>query len=65
MKTLYGDLPLTVGNGKVVGYNLSELKEKEIPFLRRKIGFVFQDFKLLSDRSVNENMLLAQKAYFH
>ena len=62
MKTLYGDLPLTVGNGKVVGYNLSELKEKEIPFLRRKIGFVFQDFKLLSDRTVNENMLFVLKA---
>jgi cell division transport system ATP-binding protein len=62
MKTLYGDLPLTEGEGKIVGYDLSHLKEKEIPFLRRKIGIVFQDFQLLHDRSVNENMLFVLKA---
>ena len=45
MKTLYGDLPLSKGNGAIVGYDLLTLKEKEIPFLRRKLGVVFQDFK--------------------
>lgn len=62
MKTLYGDLPLTVGSGNIVGYDLLNLKETEIPFLRRKIGIVFQDFQLLPDRSVNENMLFVLKA---
>jgi cell division transport system ATP-binding protein len=57
MKTLYGDLPLTVGTGNIVGYDLLNLKEDDIPFLRRKIGIIFQDFQLLPDRSVNENML--------
>jgi cell division transport system ATP-binding protein len=57
MKTLYGDLPLTKGNGHIVGYDLGNLKEKEIPFLRRKLGVVFQDFKLLNDRTVKENLL--------
>jgi cell division transport system ATP-binding protein len=62
MKTLYGDLPLTEGSGTVVGYDLVNLKEDDIPFLRRKIGIVFQDFQLLPDRSVNENMLFVLKA---
>lgn len=62
MKTLYGDLPLSEGEGKIVGYDLLHLKEKEIPFLRRKIGIVFQDFQLLNDRSVKENMLFVLKA---
>ncbi|RAR75336.1 cell division ATP-binding protein FtsE [Flavobacterium aciduliphilum] len=62
MKTLYGDLPLMDGEGSVVGYDLTTLKESDIPFLRRKIGVVFQDFKLLSDRNVNENMLFVLKA---
>ncbi|RXR23521.1 cell division ATP-binding protein FtsE [Flavobacterium stagni] len=62
MKTLYGDLSLTVGEGYVVDYDLPTLKEKDIPFLRRKLGVVFQDFKLLPDRSVNENMLFVLKA---
>ena len=62
MKTLYGDLQLTVGSGNIVGYDLLNLKEDEIPFLRRKIGIVFQDFQLLPDRSVNENMLFVLKA---
>src|SRR5688572_25703114 len=52
MKTLYGDLPLTEGEGHIVEFDLAALKESEIPFLRRKIGIVFQDFKLLPDRSV-------------
>ena len=55
LKTIYGDLSLTQGTGKVAGFNLTELKRKEIPFLRRKLGIVFQDFQLLSDRTVFEN----------
>ncbi|MFZ4672479.1 MAG: cell division ATP-binding protein FtsE, partial [Flavobacterium sp.] len=62
MKTLYADLPLTEGEGKIVGYDLAHLKEDEIPFLRRKLGIVFQDFLLLPDRSINENMLFVLKA---
>ncbi|MEP1489693.1 MAG: ATP-binding cassette domain-containing protein [Algibacter sp.] len=62
MKTLYGDLPLTEGKGHIVDYNLKTLKEKEIPFLRRKLGVVFQDFKLLSDRTINDNLLFVLKA---
>ncbi len=62
MKTLYGDLPLTVGTGSIVDFDLIKLKEKEIPFLRRKIGIVFQDFKLLNDRTVYNNLLFVLKA---
>lgn len=62
MKTLYGDLPLTQGQGHVVDYDLAALKERDIPFLRRKLGVVFQDFKLLPDRSIQENMLFVLKA---
>lgn len=56
MKTLYGDLPLKEGEGNIVGYDLATLKENDIPFLRRKLGVVFQDFKLLNDRTVQENL---------
>ncbi len=56
MKTLYGDLPLREGQGQIVGYDLATLKEKDIPFLRRKLGVVFQDFKLLNDRTVSDNL---------
>ena len=62
MKTLYGDLELQKGEGAVVDYDLKKLKEKEIPFLRRKIGIVFQDFKLLNDRNVSDNLLFVLKA---
>ncbi len=62
MKTLYGDLPLIEGEGSIVDYNLRNLKEKDIPFLRRKLGVVFQDFKLLNDRNVKENLLFVLKA---
>jgi cell division transport system ATP-binding protein len=62
MKTLYADLPLTEGTGSIVEYDLATLKEHDIPYLRRKIGIVFQDFKLLPDRSVNENMIFVLKA---
>lgn len=62
MKTLYGDLPLTKGEGNIVGYDLPSLKEKDIPFLRRKLGVVFQDFKLLNDRTVKDNLLFVLNA---
>lgn len=62
MKTLYADLPLKKGKGIAVGFSLENLKEKNIPFLRRKIGIVFQDFKLLSDRSVFANLEFVLKA---
>ncbi len=62
MKTLYADLPITEGEAHIVDFDLHGLKESEIPFLRRKIGIVFQDFKLLPDRSVFDNMLFVLKA---
>ena len=62
LKTLYADLDLTEGEGCVVGYDLNTLKESDIPYLRRKLGVVFQDFKLLPDRSVKENLLFVLKA---
>lgn len=62
MKILYGDLTLTEGEGHIVGFNLKGLKDKDIPFLRRKLGIVFQDFKLLTDRTINENLLFVLKA---
>ncbi|SFN82199.1 cell division ATP-binding protein FtsE [Salegentibacter flavus] len=62
MKTLYGDLPLTEGEGTIVDYNLRTLKEKDIPYLRRKLGVVFQDFKLLTDRNIKNNLLFVLKA---
>lgn len=62
MKTLYGDLPLQIGQGSIVEFDLRKVKEKDIPFLRRKIGIVFQDFQLLNDRSVYENLFFVLKA---
>lgn len=62
MKTLYGDLPLTEGEGNIVDFDLRQLKENQIPFLRRKLGIVFQDFKLLNDRTVRDNLLFVLKA---
>lgn len=62
MKALYADLPLAAGEGKIVEFDLATIKENEIPFLRRKIGFVFQDFQLLPDRTVKDNLLFVLKA---
>ena len=62
LKTMYGDLQLTEGEGWVVGHNLKELTWKTVPFLRRNLGVVFQDFQLLTDRNVNENMKFVLKA---
>src|SRR5210317_874113 len=62
MKTLYGVLELTEGEGFIVDFNLRTLKENDIPFLRRKLGVVFQDFKLLNDRTVNGNLEFVLRA---
>ena len=62
LKTLYADLELTTGKAEVLGYKIHEIKEKEIPFLRRKIGVVFQDFQLLTDRTITENLYFVLKA---
>ena len=56
LKTLYGDLELTHGKGQIVGFDLTDLKDKNIPFLRRKLGIVFQDFKLLNELTIENNM---------
>ncbi|HLO91693.1 MAG TPA: ATP-binding cassette domain-containing protein [Lentimicrobium sp.] len=62
LKTLYAELPVNDGEAQVAGYNLNKIKKREVPYLRRKMGIVFQDFQLLSDRSVNENLLFVMKA---
>ena len=62
MKTLYADLDLVEGEGAIVDFNLRTLKESQIPFLRRHIGIVFQDFKLLPDRNIYNNLVFVLKA---
>jgi cell division transport system ATP-binding protein len=62
LKTLYGDLQLTDGEGMVAGYNLKDLDWKTVPFLRRNLGVVFQDFQLLTDRTVEDNLVFVLKA---
>ncbi|HUZ59000.1 MAG TPA: ATP-binding cassette domain-containing protein [Hanamia sp.] len=62
LKTLYGDLNLREGDGTVVGYNLRQLNWRNIPYLRRELGVVFQDFQLLTDRNVNNNLKFVMKA---
>ena len=62
IKTLNAHIPLKSGTGIVAGYNLMKLKAKEIPYLRRKLGIVFQDFQLLTDRTVNDNLLFVLRA---
>jgi len=62
LKTLYGELKLERGHGEIAGFTLETLKPKQIPHLRREIGIVFQDFQLLTDRSVYENLLFVLKA---
>jgi len=62
LKMLYADLPLIDGEGRVVGFDLKKIKRKEIPMLRRNIGIVFQDFQLLTDRSVMDNLTFVMKA---
>jgi len=62
LKVLYGDLPLSDGHGAIVGYDLKQLKDRNIPLLRRKLGVVFQDFKLLPDRTIFDNLEFVLKA---
>jgi cell division transport system ATP-binding protein len=62
IKTLNVELPLTKGEGKVAGFNLSDIKTREVPLLRRKLGVVFQDFRLLNDRNVYDNLSFVLKA---
>lgn len=62
LKTLYADLPLRLGDISVVGYNIREIKRREIPYLRRKLGIIFQDFQLFNDRTVAENLFFVMRA---
>jgi len=62
LKTLYGDIALREGDGQVAGFNLREMDWKKVPYLRRTLGVVFQDFQLLTDRNVNDNLKFVLKA---
>jgi cell division transport system ATP-binding protein len=62
LKTIYAELPVVTGSAVAAGFNLLTLRRKDIPFLRRKLGIIFQDFQLLMDRSVNENLLFVMRA---
>src|ERR1700740_1582500 len=62
LKTLYGELQLKEGEATVAGFNLKEMNWKKVPFLRRNLGVVFQDFQLLTDRNVHENLRFVLKA---
>jgi len=62
LKTLYAELPVIEGEASIAGYDLKTLKSKDIPFLRRRLGIVFQDFQLLEDRSVFDNLMFVLKA---
>jgi cell division transport system ATP-binding protein len=62
LKMIYGDLHISKGSGKVVGYDLGDIRATEVPYMRRKMGIVFQDFQLLTDRTVEENLRFVMKA---
>ncbi|MCC8427030.1 cell division ATP-binding protein FtsE [Mucilaginibacter sp. UR6-11] len=62
LKVIYGDLALNIGTGHACGYELDKITEKDIPFLRRKLGIVFQDFQLLTDRTVEQNLQFVMRA---
>ena len=62
LKTLYADLPLKSGIGEVCGFDLNRIRKSQVPYLRRKLGIVFQDFELLTDRSVNDNLEFVLRA---
>lgn len=62
LKTLYADLPLQMGEIKIAGFNINNIKRSQVPLLRRKLGIIFQDFQLLPDRTVGENLLFIMRA---
>lgn len=62
LKTLYGELKLELGNGEVAGFDLVKLKRRQVPKLRRRLGIIFQDFQLLTDRNAKENLLFVLRA---
>ncbi len=62
LKTLYADIPLRLGDVNIAGYSLKNIKSKDVPYLRRKLGIIFQDFELFNDRSVAENLEFVMKA---
>lgn len=62
LKTMYADLPLRLGDISVAGFNIREIKSSQVPMLRRKVGIIFQDFQLFTDRTVGENLLFVLKA---
>nr|MBC7614122.1 ATP-binding cassette domain-containing protein [Pseudopedobacter sp.] len=62
LKIIYGDLHVQNGDGHAVGYELKKLKENDVPFMRRKLGIIFQDFQLLTDRSIEQNLAFVLKA---
>lgn len=62
LKSIYADIPIASGSARVLDYDLTTIRQREIPYLRRHIGIVFQDFRLLSDRSARDNLLFVLKA---
>jgi len=62
MKTMYGELPIASGEAQILDYDLARLRRKQVPYLRRKLGVVFQDFQLLTDRNVEENLMFVLRA---
>lgn len=62
LKTLYADIPLVSGQIDIAGFNIQHIKRKQVPYLRRKLGIIFQDFQLFDDRTVAENLIFVMKA---
>ena len=62
MKTIYGALPITAGEARVLEYDMTKIRRRKLPYLRRRLGIIFQDYKLLTDRSVEENLLFVLRA---
>ena len=62
MKTMYGALPIQVGEARVLDYDMMHIRRRQLPYLRRRLGIIFQDYKLLTDRSVQENLLFVLRA---
>lgn len=62
MKTMYGALPIQVGEARVLDYDMMHIRRRQLPYLRRRLGIIFQDYKLLTDRSVKENLLFVLRA---